>query len=60
MEDALGGKLLPLVLRAVVAPLTPLLQAELVSSAFLTPQPRPEEYWARLHSLVFGFKRVER
>lgn len=59
VEDALGGKLLPLVLCAVVASLAPLLQAELLSSAFLAPpQPRPEEYWVHLHSLVLGFSKL--
>lgn len=41
VEDALGGKLLPLVLCAVVASLAPLLQAELLSSAFLAPPAPP-------------------
>lgn len=50
VEDALGGKLLLLVLCAVVASLAPPWQAELLSSAFLAPpQPRPEEYgYARI------------
>lgn len=58
VEDALGGKLLALVLCAVVASLAPFLQSEPLSSTFLTPpppQPRPEEYWVRSHSLVLGF-----
>lgn len=42
LEDALGGKLLLLVLCAVVAWLAPPWQAELLSSAFLaTPSPAP-------------------
>lgn len=55
VEDAPGGKLLPLVLCAVVAAL---LQAALLSSALLNPQPRPEEYWVRLPSLVLCFSKL--
>lgn len=55
VEGAPGGKLLPLVLCAVVAPL---LQAEPLSSALLNPQPRPAEYWARLPSLVLCFSKL--
>lgn len=40
VEDALGGKLLALVLCAVVASLAPFLQSEPLSSTFLTP-PHP-------------------
>lgn len=54
VEDALGGKLLLLVLCAVVASLAPPWQAELLSSAFLAPPAPPRGAWVRSHSLVLG------
>lgn len=61
MEDALGGKLLLLVLCAVVASLAPPWQAELLSSAFLAPPPPPAPprgIWVRSHSLVLSFSKL--
>lgn len=58
LEDALGGKLLLLVLCAVVAWLAPPWQAELLSSAFLAPPAPPRAVWVRSHSLVLGSSKL--
>lgn len=58
VEDALGGKLLLLVLCAVVASLAPPWQAGLLSSAFLAPPAPPRGIWVRSHSLVLSFSKL--
>lgn len=58
VEDALGGKLLLLVLCAVVAWLAPPWQAELLSSAFLGPPAPPRAIWVRSPSLVLSFSKL--